>query len=190
MADTAATWIEDCVCRWERPLTLYAWRILGDADDARDAVQDVFMRLCRQERAAIEDRLAEWLFTVCRNCAIDRKRKDRPMRSLAQLQLADPHLADARLAASAPAEPPSAAMERAETMTGVLGALAALPPNQQECIRLKFQQGLSYQEISRITSLSVTNVGYLIHIGIKTLRARLAPTFAPAAGGQGTGAQS
>jgi RNA polymerase sigma-70 factor (ECF subfamily) len=160
-----ADWIEECVERFERPLTHYAWRLLGDADDARDAVQDTFLRLCKQERAEIEGRLAEWLFTVCRNCAIDRLRKDRPMHPLAEPQLAEP----------APAPSPAAEMERRETLAGVLGALSALPPNQQDCIRLKFQQGLSYQEISRITNLSVTNVGYLIHVGIKSLRARLVP---------------
>ena len=68
-----ADWIEDCVGRFERPLTHYAWRLLGDADDARDAVQDTFLKLCKQERATIEGRLAEWLkFTARRHHAIDR----------------------------------------------------------------------------------------------------------------------
>ena len=44
------------------------------------------------------------------------------------------------------------------------------PANQREVIRLKFQNGFSYQEISRISGHSVSNVGYLIHAGIKTLR--------------------
>jgi len=35
---------------------------------------------------------------------------------------------------------------------------------------LKFQNGLSYREISRITNLSVSNVGVLIHTAIKTMR--------------------
>ena len=48
--------------------------------------------------------------------------------------------------------------------------LARLPENQQEVIRLKFQQGLSYKEISSVTGLSVTNVGFLIHTGLKRLR--------------------
>ena len=37
-------------------------------------------------------------------------------------------------------------------------------------IQLKFQNGLSYQEISEITRLSVSNVGFLIHRGLKALR--------------------
>ena len=47
------------------------------------------------------------------------------------------------------------------------------PRNQREVIRLKFQNGFSYQEISRISGHSVSNVGYLIHAGIKALRAHL-----------------
>jgi RNA polymerase sigma factor (sigma-70 family) len=162
---TDAAWIEACVARWERPLTQYAWRILGDDDAARDVVQDAFLRLCRQLRADVEHRLVEWLFTVVRNCAIDHLRKERPMHQLAEPGHAEP---------TAPATVPSARLEQHEAADGLLSALARLPRNQQECIRLKFQQGLSYQEISRVTALSVTNVGYLIHIGIKTLRERLA----------------
>ena len=47
------------------------------------------------------------------------------------------------------------------------------PPNQREVVRLKFQNGFSYQEISRISGHSVSNVGYLIHAGIKALRVQL-----------------
>ena len=55
----------------------------------------------------------------------------------------------------------------------MLELLESLPPNQREVIRLKFQNGFSYQEISRISGHSVSNVGYLIHAGIKTLRGHL-----------------
>jgi DNA-directed RNA polymerase specialized sigma24 family protein len=48
-----------------------------------------------------------------------------------------------------------------------------LPPSQREVIRLKFQNGFSYKEISRISGHSVSNVGYLIHAGIKALRGEL-----------------
>ncbi len=161
-----AAWIEACVVRWEGPLTQYAWRILGDDEAARDVVQDAFLRLCRQVRADIEDRLAEWLFTVVRNRAIDHLRKERPMHQLVEPGHAEP---------AAPATAPSSRIDHHEAADGLLAALALLPRNQQDCIRMKFQQGLSYLEISRVTALSVTNVGYLIHIGIKTLRARLAP---------------
>ncbi|MBA3698988.1 MAG: sigma-70 family RNA polymerase sigma factor [Planctomycetes bacterium] len=163
---TDAAWIEASVARFERPLIAYARRILGDDDEARDVVQDTFLRLCRQPRGEVEHRLVEWLFTVLRHVAIDRLRKERPMSTIADHDLTE----------AAPA--PSARMEQQEESSGLLGALATLPRNQQDCIRLKFQQGMSYQQISGVTGLSVGNVGFLIHTGIKTLRARLAPLTA------------
>ena len=55
-------------------------------------------------------------------------------------------------------------------MRELIRLIGRLPHNQQEVIRLKFQNGFSYQEISRITSLSVTNVGFILHTAIKALR--------------------
>jgi len=55
----------------------------------------------------------------------------------------------------------------------VLKMLARLPENQQEVIRLKFQHQMSYREISRITGHSESNVGFLIHRGIKSIREML-----------------
>ena len=54
-----------------------------------------------------------------------------------------------------------------------LDLLEQLPGNQQEVIRLKFQNGLSYREISGITGLSVSNVGVLIHYGLKAIRQKV-----------------
>ena len=69
--------------------------------------------------------------------------------------------------------PPEVA-ERRESAARVLDVLETLPTNQREVIRLKFQNGFSYQEISRISGHSVSNVGYLIHAGLKTIRGQLA----------------
>ena len=68
---------------------------------------------------------------------------------------------------------PAAQAEQRETTGEVLGLLAQLPKNQQEVVRLKFQNGLSYQEISKVTNLTVSNVGFLIHTVIKTIRQQL-----------------
>ncbi len=67
----------------------------------------------------------------------------------------------------------SASLEKEEQLSDVLKILNTLPANQQEVLRLKFQGDLSYGEISRITNLSVSNVGFLIHTGIKTIRERV-----------------
>jgi RNA polymerase sigma-70 factor (ECF subfamily) len=162
----AGPWVRAAVDRFERPLTLYASRLLGNAEAARDVVQETFLRLCAnaRQRAEIEPRLAEWLFTVCRNRALDVLRKESRMT----------HLSEEQVHRCLSPEPgPTDVAERRDLAGRVLGLLDGLPPNQKEVIRLKFQNGFSYQEISRISGHSVSNVGYLIHAGMKTLRSRL-----------------
>jgi RNA polymerase sigma-70 factor (ECF subfamily) len=68
---------------------------------------------------------------------------------------------------------PPSVLERQESATALFRLLDALSPNQREVIRLKFQNDLSYREIAEVTSLSVTNVGFLLHTGLKKLRALL-----------------
>ena len=72
-----------------------------------------------------------------------------------------------------PSPGPLEAAEQHELGARVMALLETLPSNQREVLRLKFQNGFSYQEISRISGHSISNVGYLIHAGIKTLRGYL-----------------
>jgi len=157
-------WLRDAVDRFERPLLLYACRLLRDTDAARDAVQETFLRLCRQDPANVEPRLAEWLFAVCRNLAIDLRRKESRMSAVDEI-----------LAETQPADSPQplAEAEARDSSSLALHLLDRMPPNQQEVLRLKFQHGLSYKQISAVTGLSVTNVGFLIHTGLKTLRRQM-----------------
>ena len=67
-------------------------------------------------------------------------------------------------------ESPDDAAEQKDSMARVLQQLDRLPENQQDVIRLKFQNELSYREIAEITGLTVSNVGFLLHVGLKRLR--------------------
>ena len=64
----------------------------------------------------------------------------------------------------------AAMLEKEELQERLDGYLQRLTPNQREVITLKFQQGLSYEEISRVTGLSNGNVGFLLHHALKRLR--------------------
>ena len=164
-------WIRSVVERYEGQLVRYAARITGDVERGRDVAQEAFLRLCREDRAKVDGHLAEWLFTVCRNRALDVKRKEKRMHSLPADQ-----------AAKQPSNEPDQAIaaETRDTADHLRRLLETLPENQQEVVRLKFQAGLSYREISRVTELSVSNVGYLIHTAIRRLREKLQPDPEPA----------
>ena len=157
-------WVCDALDRYEGPLTRYAARIVGDVDRARDVVQDTFLRLCSQDQAELDGRLPEWLFTVCRNRALDVRRKDRRMKGLTEAHTDDRVSDDPS---------PDAVAEGQDTTSRVLHLLGGLPDNQQEVLVLKFQSGLSYREIAGVLGISVTNVGFLIHTAIKSLRERI-----------------
>ena len=153
-------WIRDAFDRYEGPLVRYAMRLTGNLESARDVAQDTFLRLCRQQRDQVEGHLAAWLFTVCRRRALDVAKKQARMRSFAT----DPD--------SQPADEPAqeAVVERRESAAHILILLEKLPPREREIVRLKLQNGLSYCEISRVTGLSVSNVGYLLHMAFRKIR--------------------
>ena len=161
MAEPAAggghDWVAAAMREHEASLLRYAARLTGDADLARDVTQDVFMRLCSESPAQLNGRLRPWLYTVCRNHAIELVRKrDRK--------------ADSRRGDSVD---PAVVAETSEATSQVLRELAHLSANQQEVIRLRFEHGLSYKEIAAVTELTVSNVGVLIHTAIKTIRERI-----------------
>ena len=153
----------DLVRRFELPLLQYASRIIGDRERARDVVQETFVQMQRAERRQVDPAPAKWLFTVCRNRALNVCRKERRMLYLENETLA---------ARAAPDAGPVEQLEQKEAGGFLLRIIGTLPPRQQEVLQLKFQNDLSYQEISEITKLSVSNVGVTIHNALKTLRER------------------
>ena len=146
--------------RYEARLTRFAARLLGDEDQARDAVQHAFLRLCDQPPQGLEGRLAQWLFTVCRNKAVDMLR--------ARGQTVPLTRVDAR--ASLSGEPdPALVAERHDLYQWLNGLAAALPPSQREAVDL-WTEGFSYRQIAEITGHSEGNVRVMVHRALSTLR--------------------
>jgi RNA polymerase sigma-70 factor (ECF subfamily) len=160
-------WMRSLVDAHAADLTRYAASILGDHEGAKDVVQESFIRLWREPRREIEDHVRPWLFRVCRNCALDQRRKGGRMRPLNEVDTA-----------TRPAEGkgPEETAEQQDSHAQVIRLMNKLPENQREVVRLKFQNDLSYKEIAGITELSVSNVGFLLHTALKTLRAQVAAT--------------
>ncbi len=148
--------------RFERPLVGYASRLLGgDVEGARDVVQEVFVRLVSASRPDVEARLGPWLFRVCRNLALDVRRKEARMGRLEEAT------ASSRVD---PASPPAEEVERRDLARHALARLGELPDEQREALTLKFQGGLSYREIAEVMGRSVGTVSWWIHEGMRTLR--------------------
>ena len=160
LAISQSEFIKRALEQFESPLIHYALRLTGNLDRARDVVQDTFLKLCRQQPDSFDGNLARWLFTVCRNGAFDLQRKERRMTTAAELTEQS----------STMQQSPEDDVIARDSAAKVFRMLDQLPDNQQEVVRLKFQNEMTYQEIADVTGLSVTNVGFLLHTALKRLR--------------------
>jgi RNA polymerase sigma-70 factor (ECF subfamily) len=149
-------WIVEALELHESALIRYARWILSDLESAREVVQETFLRLCKEDPARVEGHLAQWLFTVCRNLAFDARKKEARMTPLGNTEIAV--LPD---------------LDERRTVSQIMQLVETLPKNQREVIYLKFQSDLSYKEISEITKLSVSNVGFLIHSAVRAIRKQM-----------------
>ena len=165
-------WIQSAIEEHEGSLLRYANHFVHDLETARDVVQDTFLQLCRNSNEEIRSRLTQWLFTVCRNRAIDVCRKERRMKLAPENQLAD-QMNDQASGKGNPDTDPVARLEQTESAEGLMVQIKRLPDRQQEVLRLKFNAGLSYKEIAEVTGLTSSNVGFILHTAISKLRQRL-----------------
>ena len=153
-------WVVDALELHERALIRYARWLLGDLDSARDVVQETFLRLCREDPGRVGGHVAAWLFTVCRNLALDTRKKAARSMPLDNVEVAVDCDLDAR-------------HDARQALDHVLEILDTLPRNQREVVHLRFQGGLSYRDISDVTGLSVGNVGFLLHTAVRAIRSRV-----------------
>lgn len=163
-AKKKAAWVQSALERYERPLLQYALSIVQDLDRARDIVQDTFMRLHKQEQEAIEGHLSQWLFTVCRNCALKCLKKEERY-----IYVEQDEFETKKVERFTPADE----VERKERTKRLMELVRELPKNQYEVVRLRFMHHHSYQEISEITGLSVGNVGFLLNAAMRNLRNKM-----------------
>jgi len=156
--------VKDALMKYESSLIGYAVGFLHDVEKAKDVVQDTFIRLYQQDIEKLGKGLKAWLFTVCRNRSLDLLRKEKRV-----VGFDDQALESLSSGRRSPAE----RSDLVDRLIQLHEALSRLSENQREVILLKFEQGLSYQEISEVTGLSSSNVGFILHHGLKKLRSVL-----------------
>lgn len=163
--------IEEVFTALEAPLLGYAVRLTGEPELAEDVVQEAFMKLHAQFEQVREPR--RWLYRTVHNLALNHRRQSAKIVSLHQpdedgvtreSEITDPMLM------------PDEQIARWEGIGLVRLSLENLDKRSRELIRLKFNEDLSYKEISERTGLKVGHVGYLLHHALKAVAAELAKT--------------
>jgi len=154
-------WFNKVVLKYERPLTRYSLNILTDLSKAQESVQDTFLRLWKHGLIEEDKSLKVWLYKTCRNLSIDRLRKE------GRMSLFNDGDEEELLCLK---EMPSERLQREQENLEIMNMVSELPQKFQEVIRLKFQEELSYKEISEVTGYTVSNVGVLLHQSMLHLR--------------------
>jgi RNA polymerase sigma-70 factor, ECF subfamily len=143
-----------------RVYNFFRYRV-GDGADAEDLTSVTFEKAWRARNRYRRDLSAfsTWLLVIARNVAIDhfrRRREHEPLES-------------AEHVAAGPT-PEDLAVRRSETEK--LGRmLETLPDRDRELLALKYGAGLTNRAIARLTGLTESNVGTLVHRAIVALRA-------------------
>jgi len=137
---------------------------LGDGADAEDLTSITFEKAWRARHRYRHDRagFTTWLLAIARNVAIDHHRSQREHAPLAAADLAG---------VTAGPTPEAVAIERSE-FARLARLLAELPPRTRELVALKYGSGLTNRAIARVTGLSESNVGTILHRAVVDLRAR------------------
>jgi RNA polymerase sigma factor (sigma-70 family) len=160
--------IEELFAALESPLLSYALRLVGERGLAEDIVQESFMRLHAHFAEVREPR--RWLYRTAHNLALNQRRGSDKIISLEPGEGAG----NAHGESSDPQLLPDEQIIRLEGIGLVRLSIGSLDERGQELIRLKFQENLSYKEISARTGLKVGHVGYLLHHAIKAIADELA----------------
>ena len=130
----------------------------GVAEDlAQETMLTVWHKADRFDPARAQ--ASTWIFTIARNLRIDMQRRERNPASLVEA------------IASAPEPTPSDQVLSAEREKQVRAALASLPAEQAEVIRLSFFEDRPHSEIARLLNVPLGTVKSRIRLAMNRLRA-------------------
>ena len=156
------------VIRWERPIFALAYRVIGREEDARDVVQETFLRAFRSIGGFRgQAKFSSWIYRIALNLCRDwiRKQKRTPV-------LQAPEGVDViELAAdTGPTEPIEDLVARNAMSAVVARVMETLPDEQRTAIILKEYQGLTFQEIADLQGCPLSTVKTRLYQGLMVVR--------------------
>jgi len=152
--------------------------LLGNEEDARDAVQEAFMNAFRSiGRFEGGSLLSTWLHRIVVNVSLMklRRRKRKPEESLDHLLPAfhdDGHFAD-RIESGA--EPADQRLAREEEQAAVRAAIDELPDHYRTIVLLRDIEGIGTNEVATELGITPNAVKLRLHRARQALRALVAP---------------
>jgi RNA polymerase sigma-70 factor (ECF subfamily) len=156
------------VLRWERPIYALAYRVIGREEEARDVVQETFLRAFRGiGNFRGQAKFSSWVYRIALNLCRDWIRRERR----APIQAAPEGVDLIELAAEqGPVESIETLVARSDMSKAVAEAMALLPEEQRTAIILKEYHGMTFQEIADLQGCPLSTVKTRLYQGLSVLR--------------------
>ncbi|MBN2326631.1 MAG: sigma-70 family RNA polymerase sigma factor [Candidatus Omnitrophica bacterium] len=166
------------VKRYERRLLIFIHRMIRDEDDAKDLLQETFVRLYRSLDKLREDKsLKSWLYRTANNVSIDWLRKHKPGRVTAMDQQDSTFQFLAESSDADGPRRPDDQMRDNWIQEKILEAIDYLPGQQKMAMTLRSVKGLSLREIAELMNSTEQTVGTTLFAARKKLIKILQPVL-------------
>jgi RNA polymerase sigma-70 factor (ECF subfamily) len=147
---------EELVRRYQRPISAYVYRMVGNYESALDLTQEIFIKVYNSlERYRAEFKFSTWIYKIAHNAAVDHLRRTATREHSLMIgpegDQFDLPIDSGRLS-------PEQESERRERRVEIETVVRALPANYRELIILRHSQDLSYEEIVEVTGLPLGTV--------------------------------
>jgi RNA polymerase sigma-70 factor, ECF subfamily len=166
----------DLVERHQRAVINVIYRSLGDAWEAEDLAQRVFVQVYRSAaRYKPTAKFTTWLYTIVHNAVLNEHRRRARHAAESLEALAEPEDAEQpgqQMADASAADPAQQAAHR-ELQERIQEAIGRLPDPQRTAVILCRYEGQSYEEIAQVLKCSVSAVKSLLHRARLTLKDEL-----------------
>ncbi|MFB3117571.1 MAG: RNA polymerase sigma factor [Myxococcota bacterium] len=168
------------VTRYQGRAYRLALRVMRDEEQARDVVQEAFLKAYRSlDRFEARSSFYTWFYRVVMNLCIDAKRRQPPGR---MVEWDEGHALEAPVGtgldavdpARQQASGPAGDLERAELRQAIRRAIEVLPDDARQTLLLREVDGLSYSEIAKSLGIPKGTVMSRLHHARRRLRALLA----------------
>ena len=177
-ADIAA--FNEIVARYKNKIYNYLYRMTGNADDAEDLTQEVFVRMYTNIGSfRAEASLSTWLFRIAGNLCVDAFRRGKRERGMVYSLDAAPSGDDEGQGATQDvpdwSQEPLRLFGRKELGAQIQAALDKLPPKLRSAVVLHDIEGLAYDEIAIVEKVPLGTVKSRIFNARVALREHLRP---------------
>jgi RNA polymerase sigma-70 factor (ECF subfamily) len=147
---------EELVRRYQRPISAYVYRMVGNYESALDLTQEIFIKVYNSlRRYRSEFKFSTWIYKIAHNSAVDHLRRSATREQSLISGSEGDHF---ELPIESGLLTPEQESEQKERRSEIESVVRSLPSNYRELVILRHSQDLTYEEIVEVTGLPLGTV--------------------------------